>query len=181
LQNILDDAIERILKLPKNISLLAREFMEIRLKLNKGKATGKPVQNPTEQELIAYGQCLANELDHFIDGSNTHHKVSLIYSNHLIVCTVELINSDQPIEIIVKKATPESSDFLQEIQQKLKQQFSQWVYVQRGLRIFDHSKIHICKSPRLIDWTQTQALLDSDDVIAEIMSLNQNSSLSLIS
>ena len=31
-------------------------------------------------------------------------------------------------------------------------------------------KIHICKSPRLIDWTKTQALNDSDDIIAEILS-----------
>ena len=174
LQGILDDAIERILKLPKNISLLAREFMQIRLKLNKGKATGKPVQKPTEEELKTYGQCLANELDNFTDDSSIHHKVSIVYSNHLIICTVELINSNQPIDVMVEKATPESSVFLQGIQQKLKQQFSQWVYVQKGLRIFDDSKIHICKPPRLIDWTQTQALLDSDDVIAEIMSLNQN-------
>lgn len=26
---------------------------------------------------------------------------------------------------------------------------------------------------RLIDWTETQALLDSDDIIAEILSMNQ--------
>lgn len=170
LQNILDNEIERVLDLPKNISLLAREFMQVRLKLNNGKASGKPVQNPAKQDLLNYGQCLANELDEFADDSNVHHNISIVYSNHLIICTVELINSKQPIKVTVENS--KSSSFLQEIQQKLKQQFSQWVYVQRGLRIFADSKIHICKSPRLIDWTQTQALLDSDDIITEIMSLN---------
>jgi hypothetical protein len=35
---------------------------------------------------------------------------------------------------------------------------------------FDNSRIYICKTPRLIDWTKTQALNDSDDIIAEIIS-----------
>ena len=49
------------------------------------------------------------------------------------------------------------------------QQFSQWVYIQRGLRIFDGSKVHIYKVPRLTNWTRTQALNDADDLIAEVL------------
>jgi len=47
---------------------------------------------------------------------------------------------------------------------------TQWVYVQRGLRIFDGPRIHIYKPPRLIDWTRTQALNDADDIIGEVLS-----------
>jgi len=60
--------------------------------------------------------------------------------------------------------------FLNYVQEKAKQQFSQWVYVRRSLRIFEDSRVYICKSARLIDWTKTQALNDSDDIISEILS-----------
>ena len=120
--------------------------------------------------MLNYGQCLANELDDFADSSNIHHKVSIVHSEKMIVCTVEMIKSNSSINVTVERANKKSSSFLVEIYQKLREQFSQWVYIQRGIRIIDGSKIHICKSPRLIDWTKTQALNDSDDIIAEILS-----------
>jgi hypothetical protein len=95
----------------------------------------------------------------------------------LIVCSVEFIqldgpNSDNPIDVSTEETQGESSTLFASIWEKTKQQFSQWVYVQRSLRIFEDSRVYICKSPRLIDWTRTQALNDSDDIIAEILSAN---------
>jgi type I restriction-modification system DNA methylase subunit len=170
IQERLDEKLEMILKIPKNISILAKEFLQVRIKLNKGKAVSLASVIPTEKALLNYGQCLAIELDDFVDGSNLRHKVSIVYSKKMIVCTVEIIKSNSSINVTVKRESKKSSSFLVEIYQKLREQFSQWVYIQRGVHIIDGSKIHICKSPRLIDWTKTQALNDSDDIIAEILS-----------
>ncbi|QSV73697.1 class I SAM-dependent DNA methyltransferase [Aphanizomenon sp. UHCC 0183] len=170
LQEKLDEELENIIKIPKNISILARDFWRVKFKLNKGKAVSLATVIPTEEALLNYGQCLANELDDFADSSHIHHKVSIVHSENMIVCTVEMIKSNSSINVTVERANKESSSFLVEIYQKLREQFSQWVYIQRGIRIIDGSKIHICKSPRLIDWTKTQALNDSDDIIAEILS-----------
>lgn len=164
LQERLDIELENIIKIPKNISILARDFWRVKFKLNKGKAVSVATVIPTKEALLNYGQCLANELDDFADSSNIHHKVSIVHSDKMIVCTVEMIKSNSSINVTVERANKESSS------QKLREQFSQWVYIQRGIRIIDGSKIHICKSPRLIDWTKTQALNDSDDIIAEILS-----------
>jgi hypothetical protein len=175
LQDRLDDSIATILKLPENISFMARDFAQVRLKLNKGKAVVSATEQPQESDLCKYGLCLRNELDAFTEGSGLRHKVELIYSKNLIVCSVEFVRSDAftSIDVSVKKAQGDLSSFLSYVQEKAKQRFSQWVYVQRSLRIFENSKVYICKPPRLIDWTRTQALNDSDDIIAEILSANR--------
>jgi len=92
-------------------------------------------------------------------------------SKSLIMCSVEFVQSDYAIDIHVDKTQGDSSSLLAYIQEKTKQRFSQWIYVQRSLRIFEDSGVFICKSPRLIDWTRTQALNDADDIIAEILSV----------
>jgi len=139
--------------------------------LNKGKVFVSATAQPQEYELIRYGLCLRDELDSFTEGSGLRHKVSLTYSKNLIVCSVEFVRSDAitALDVIVEKAQGDISLFLNYIQEKAKQRFSQWVYVQRSLRIYDDSRVYICKSSRLIDWTRTQALNDSDDIIAEIL------------
>jgi hypothetical protein len=172
LQENLDREIERIIELPQNLSIIARDFTQIRIQLNKGKASVSATRPPEEEHLYSYGTCLRDELDAFTEGSGLRHKVILTYSKQLIVCSVEFVHSDTStsIAVTVDKAQGETSSFLASIQEKTKQQFSQWVYVQRSLRIFEDSRVYICKSPRLIDWTRTQAMNDSDDIIAEILS-----------
>ena len=119
------------------------------------------------------GSTLRDELDIFTEGSGLRHKIILSRSKTLVICSVEFIHSDDPIDVSVEEAQRESSTLFAFIREKTKQRFSQWVYVQRSLRIFEYAKVYICKSPRLIDWTRTQALNDSDDIIAEILSANR--------
>jgi len=175
LQDRLDDSIETILELPENISVMARDFAQVRLKLNKGKAVVSATEHPQESDLLKYGLCLRNELDAFTKGSGLRHKVGLTYSKQLIVCSAEFVRSatSTSIDVTVERTQGDLSLFLSRIQEKVKQRFSQWVYVQRSLRIFEDSRVYIFKSPRLIDWTRTQALNDSDDIIAEILSANR--------
>jgi hypothetical protein len=56
------------------------------------------------------------------------------------------------------------------ILQAVKEQHSQWAYVQRSVRIFDGPYVHIIKPARLLDWTRTQAIQDAADLISEVLS-----------
>jgi methylase of polypeptide subunit release factors len=170
LQQILDDAIEESLSIPKSIGIIVREFISVRLQLNQGKSVVPATAYPTEENLYNYALHLRDELDTFTEGSGLRHRILLTHTKNLIVCSVEFIRSTESIDVNIEKAHDNSSTFLADIQSKTKQQFSQWVYVQRSLRIFEDSKIHICKSPRLIDWTRTQAMNDADDIISELLS-----------
>jgi N-6 DNA Methylase len=175
LQQLLDDAIEELLSIPTNVGIITREFVSTRLQLNQGKSVVPATAPPNGEHLQEYGLHLRDELDAFTEGSGLRHKVGLTYSRQLIVCSVEFVRSDAPtsLDVTIEKAQEDLSLFLSSIQDKAKQRFSQWVYVQRSLRIFEDSRVYICKSPRLIDWTRTQALNDADDIIAEILSANR--------
>jgi hypothetical protein len=170
LQYELDEEFERIIGISNNLGILCRDFLKIRLSINEGNSKGIAVQLPKSKDLLSYGNILKDELDRFVEGSGVRHKISLIYSSQLIICTIKIISSDNLQSVDVEQSQQESSSLLAYIQEKTKQRFSQWIYVQRSLRIFESSKIHICKSPRLIDWTRTQAMNDADDIIAEILS-----------
>jgi type I restriction-modification system DNA methylase subunit len=174
-QDELDNMVENSLDIPKNIGVLANEFMRVRLSLNEGKSQGIAINLPSLEALFDYGNTLRDELDIFTEGSGLRHKIVLNRSKELVVCSVEFIQSDDPISdnpinVSTEETQGESSALFASIREKTKQRFSQWVYVQRSLRIFEDSRVYICKSPRLIDWTRTQALNDSDDIIAEILS-----------
>ncbi len=173
LQEIADNGVERILSVPEKIGILAKDFMKIRLSMNEGKIDGAASRMPEKHDLLNYGVMLRNELDDFTKG-RTRHKVSFINSPdfEITICEVEITNASQPLEVSFANANGHLKASLSHLNQTLKQRFSQWVYVQRGLRIFDGSKVYICKAPRLIDWTKTQALNDSDDLIAEVLSGN---------
>jgi hypothetical protein len=173
LQEMIDNSIENILNLPDDLNILARDFTQIKLSLNKGKAVAIATEHPQENDLLSYGLCLRDELDDFIEDSGLKHKVLLTYSKNLIVCSIEFISSDNRIDVIIEKDQENSSLLLTYIQEQMKQHFSQWVYVQRSLRIFERSRVYICKSARLVDWTRTQALKDSDDIISEILCSNR--------
>lgn len=173
LQDILDDRVDRVLNIPRNISILARDFVQLQFSLAHGQVANQASRAPKENELFEYGQLLRNELDDFTKG-RVHHKVSIHSAPYqeMIVCEVEAANAKQQFEINFANTNGQMKTSLSQLKKKLRQQFSQWIYVQRGLRIFDGPKVYICKAPRLIDWTKTQALNDADDLIAEVLSGN---------
>lgn len=129
------------------------------------------MEHPEADELRDYGNTLKKELDDFTH-SDVKHKVFLSYSPNLIVCTLELVHGENQGGVFVEESPKSSGPILNEISKLLTEQFSQWVYVKRRLVVLQKSKIHLCKSSRLIEWSKSQALLDSDDIIAETITRN---------
>lgn len=169
-QESVDDGIQRMFKIPDYIRIIVEDFLQIRLGLNKGKTSERAVKPPEEKDLLNYGKYLKRELDNFAYDGKLKHKVSLIYSLALIVCEIELVpdSIEDSNQVSVARSNRRNEKILTETSAKLKQRLSQWVYVQRGMRIFEPSKVYICKMPRLVDWTMTQAMLDARDIIAEV-------------
>ncbi|HEX7333237.1 MAG TPA: N-6 DNA methylase [Pyrinomonadaceae bacterium] len=169
LQQLVDEQVARIVGVPPNLSILAIDFMRVRLSLNQGQ-TQEASRAPREHELFDYAELLRNELDAFTKG-HIHHRVSVTTSrDDLVICTVEVTSTEKSLPVSLELGSRQLTATVANISRMLHQQFSQWVYVRRGLRIFDDSKVHICKTARVIDWTRTQALNDSDDIIAEVLS-----------
>ena len=166
LQKKNDEAVFNLFRIPEDIRLIVSEFIQLRLFLDKPSAIRTVIRKPTTQELLANARELRNELDDFVMGA-AYHRIMITYSDELIQCVVESTNEAASIPIgedSIKEAD------LTLLNKSLREQVGQWVYIQRGLRIFDGPRIHIYKSSRLIDWTRTQALNDAGDIIGEAVS-----------
>ncbi len=171
-QTYLDDQVIHILHVPESITTLVTEFLQLRSKLVGGgtrEAVQRVQQLPDRETLQAYAQQLTHDLDSFLDSSKTHHRVTVERSSDLICCTVEFVRSDHAFTPVVKEASSQNGQMFAKLQKGLKAEFSQWVYVQRGLKIFAPSSVSLYKVPQLINWTRTQAMNDADDMIAEIL------------
>jgi N-6 DNA methylase len=175
-QNLLDEQVMHILQVPESITTLVNDFVQIRLKLVGG-GTKLSVQmlqkRPSKEVLQAYAQQLTNTLDGFLSSNKTHHRVTVEQSPHLIFCTVDLVKSDHAFLPTVQEVSSQDQSTFHKLQQSLGQEFSQWVYVQRGLSIFSPSSTTLCKVPHVLNWTRTQAMNDADDMIAEILSMRE--------
>jgi hypothetical protein len=172
-QVYLDEQIMHILHIPQNIITLVDEFLQFRVKLVGGgtrEAIAKIQQYADRDTLLGYASQLANELDGFLHSDMLHHRISIEQGSDLICCTVEFARSVQAIPPVVKDVSSQSRQMFLSLQEGLKQEFSQWAYVQRGLKTFGTSSISLYKVPHLINWTRTQAMNDADDMIAEILS-----------
>ena len=172
LQQKIDEMIFSFFDFPEDICLLSVDFFRVRLPLDTPSAVQGVTRKPSKQELLAYIRTLRDTLDDFVMGE-AHHRVTLTCSNELIECVVKITKEDLPIPVdkdSIMDGDVTTAKLLTELSNNLQKQISQWIYIQRGLRLFDGTEIYIYKTPRLIDWTQTQALVDANDIIGEALS-----------
>lgn len=170
-QRRLDDEVATILRIPSQIMLLAREFGEFRLPLVKGKAPLRITRTLNERDrdqLEKYARRLTAELDGFMERKSRGHRVTMLVAPDGVVATVELVNRGQPVKPAVKFAGQYEEKDVRDILYAAEQKYAQWVYVRRSVRVLAGSRIHLCKPARRLEWTETQALLDAADIIAEV-------------
>jgi hypothetical protein len=152
-----------ILRLPSWISDVVDEFITIRLETIDGKTGGLPAQSPRDHDLRVYAEALRQQLESF---ARIPHYVSVRVLRDFITCEIETARREGGIEIVTARA---AADVEERLWAALRVGQTQWMYVQRSLRVFDGTRMYLYKPKRLIDWTRTQALLDSDDIIAEVL------------
>lgn len=170
-QRMIDEKIFELFDIPKDIRMLVTDFVQVRLLLGRPTAFNQVLREPNEQELLNYARELRDELDGFV-GDDTHHGISITYSPDLIECIIDVVDTDIPVKLDsskVRLGDITSSRILSKLSRSLREQVSQWIYVQRGLRLFDGPRIHIYKSARLIDWTRTQAMNDAGDILGDVL------------
>jgi hypothetical protein len=80
---------------------------------------------------------------------------------------VENTRSQQPVS--VESASSQLSVELAIAHANARQEFAQWFYFNRNLRIYDGALTYVCKPLQRMHWTRTQALLDAGEVIADTL------------
>lgn len=168
-QEQLDRTIFELFKVPEDIRTLSTDFVHTRLMLNQDKAATLSVtRRPTNDEFSQYAEELQRQLDDFLMGENRPN-VEITWSDDLTECIVELpvgSNRTRVGEVSVRQGDMSRAKLLGSISDVLRRRISQWVYVRRGLRLYDGPCICLYKPTRLIGWTRTQAMSDAADIIA---------------
>jgi hypothetical protein len=174
-QRTIDKSVFEALRVPDDVRLLAEDFRDNRLPLDKGVSALKKLgKRPNVKELQAYGCTLRDELERFLLGE-ARPNVRLIASDDLICCELRLLSAgaqtSQTVDVLNATENPKARNLMRKLREQLSQRFSQWVYVDRSLRVFEKESdtVRVFKAPRLMDWTRTQALNDADAIIAEIL------------
>jgi hypothetical protein len=163
---LLDRRVAAVLKLPASVSLVVSEFFRVRYQLDRGKNPPLLRACPEEPEMKAYALRLRSELDGFL-GGKAYHKIVVLYSPKGICVSVTLTKQREAIMPEVRVAEGKEAATVKALLEAAETKFSQWVYVKRSIRLEDGNTIHLIKPPRRLEWTETNALLDADDFIAE--------------
>src|SRR5260370_197496 len=163
LQNEVDEKVDAVLKIPESLSMVAREFMQVRYQLSKGKLGDTAIEPPTAEQLKEYGEQLRSQIDDF---ARRHHRITIQAGQQAIIATVEVTSEPNTLPIVVSR---KQNSLAKEVLQSVKEQHTQWAYVQRSVRFFDGPYVHIIKTARLLDWTRTQAVQDAADLISEVL------------
>lgn len=169
---LLDQRVAFALGLPQSIALVIGEFFRVRYQLNKGKAPARLRHQPDGDELAAYAARLRSELDDYLAGK-AHHRIVVLHSSRGICASVTLTKEKNLIPVVVNPAEGADGKKIDALLRAAEEQFSQWVYVKRSIRIFDGDTIHLIKPPRRLEWTETHAMMDADDIIAEVLQERQ--------
>jgi hypothetical protein len=163
-QDELTGLVADVLGVPRQMTYVVDEFIAVRLQADFGKTDTSATRPPGRAGLLAYANVLKEELESY---AKVPHRISMWDMADFIVCEIDVDDrADRATEPSIQVAEAGKHAHLWSA---LRTGQSQWVYVQRGLRVFVANKMYIYKPKRLIDWTRTQALLDASDVIAEVL------------
>lgn len=161
----IDEEISNLFQIPEYLMNVVQDFAFIKYKFNKGVTKNDSNRNVSIDELSYYAKSLLKELDEFTE---KHHAIEIYLHNRYIICSIEITNYSSAIKPIIRDNV-EIPKSIQDLWRNINNEFNQWIYVRKSLRIFIDKRIIIIKPSRLIDWTKTQALIDSDDIISEIL------------
>jgi hypothetical protein len=169
----LNERVYRLLNLRETERLLVEDFVHVKRYANKGKVIEAAAGIPTDEELRQYGRVLTQELDSFFeDEPNYRHWIKLYRDNTTRSGMIEIrsqCNSVNLIEPEVIAATEQLSTEFARARSMVREKRGQWLYFDRNLRIFEGTTTFILKPLQRMHWLRSQALLDADAMISDIL------------
>jgi hypothetical protein len=127
------------------------------------------VRPPTVEELKSYAGTLRDELDAFVgEKTDIRHRVDVLFGGDSGLTVVEIVGGAAGrLPVRVMRATDEAARGFAAARSQLIEKHAQWLYFRRNLRVYEPSKTYILKPLQRLQWTQTQAMQDAGDIIAE--------------
>ena len=156
----LNKAVYNLLGITKSEQFLINDFLQIRMKLNEGAIAKEAVKPATKSEMTVYATIMQNELDSFLDEAD-RHQIKVYYSDDsAIIKILHLKNSGAGQPKIIKVDVQTQAEF-EKLGKALPREQGQWIYFNRGFRIFEGRTTYIFKPRQRLYWLKSQALIDA--------------------
>jgi len=162
-----------LLQLRSSEKILIHDFVHLHFNLMSGKVTNETIRKPKLNEIREYLITLRNTLDGFLsDDQKMRHKIEVIHDNKSAMFSISIVAAQKAVPFNIFDLDNENAKHLRIIRDTLRHRHSQWIYFDRGLKIYEAGKLYQFKPMQRLHWTGRQAILDADEIIAE--SLNES-------
>jgi len=167
----LNELVNDSLQLDKRERALVHDLVKVRLELRDG-MLGKPaVRPPRTSEIRSYARRLKSDLDAFVAGESAkRHQVAVVYDDLSAMVVVDLVKAAAAARTITVAAAGESTaSQFEEARRRLRREHSQWVDFDRNFRFYEGPRTYILKPMQRFHWTESQAMFDASEIIAETL------------
>lgn len=177
LLNELNDLVYGTLGFNERDRALVHDLVRVRLHLIDGNIGRPAIRPPKQAEMKTYARRLKSDLDAFIgDELDKRNQVGIVYDNESGMIQIDLLADKMAArDLNVVSADQPTARQLEKTRQRLRKQQSQWVYFDRNLRLYEGSKTFVFKPMQRFHWTESQAMLDASEIIAETLQLGDDS------
>ncbi|HEX3716513.1 MAG TPA: N-6 DNA methylase [Verrucomicrobiae bacterium] len=166
-----NDLVYHALGLDERERALVRDFVQVRFALDDGQQGIEAVRAVKETELRSYCLRLKQELDDFVgDDSDRMHRVTVVHDNDSAMVEVNFTRDREAArKVEILRANSEEAKRLRTKRKELLKERAQWVYFNRNLRIYRGRQTYLFKPLQRFHWTESTAMMDAIDLIAETL------------
>ena len=171
LLNELNDMTAQVLGLDSREQALVHDLVRVRFELNDGKRGYEAMRIPENSELRDYARRLKQELDDFVgDNSDRLHRVTVVHDHDSAMVEVDFTRDHEAARRVeLLRASNEEVKRLRAKREELLEEKAQWVYFNRNLRIYRGHQTYLFKPLQHFHWTESAAMMDASDLIAETL------------
>ncbi|HMP82753.1 MAG TPA: N-6 DNA methylase [Verrucomicrobiota bacterium] len=140
--------------------VLVEDLVRIRVALNDGKIGQEAMKPALKKELQTYAEWLQRE---FEGQSGEPHSVTVLHDDHSGFAAIEPAKERASVRVV--RADAESARTLARTREQLREEYAQWVYFDRSLRLHRGETTYFFKPIQRMHWTRTRAMLDAADIV----------------
>ncbi|MEO5914697.1 MAG: N-6 DNA methylase [Luteolibacter sp.] len=160
-----------LLGLDEQERALIHDLVQVRYALNDGKRGDAAMREPEPAELLAYAKALKLELDDFVgQEAGREHRVTVVTDGESAMVEIDFtqdLKAAKKPQVLA--ASSDEAAALHKTKSKVLREKAQWVYFNRNLRIYRDRKTYVFKPLNRFHWTQSSALTDASEIIAETL------------
>ena len=164
-----NERINKVLGLRDSEKLLIRDFIHYKMEFIDGRISRDLIDPCEEKQLATYAKRLEHGLDSFFDPEDgLRHKVTVLKPSNksMVGVRIDTLDDNRASQTFLP-----SVNIPKRIKELLLKQHSQWLYFQRELQIYDKNTIFLLKPNEKIQWIESQALIDANNILGEVLQM----------